>query len=135
MDGRLVLLGLIVVIAGTTARNLQPVPSAAEERAERTLERALDAVLVEVDRSQLCYLRRRDRYADTIPSLQFSRGHFMRRALENDLDITLRTSEDGQSYQGTVSGQDVHAVLERRGTELTRLDVGDRPPPQVASSC
>ena len=131
----MILLGVIVVIAGTTARNLQPVPSAAEERAERTLERALDAVLVEVDRSQLCYLRRRDRYADTIPSLQFTRGHFMRRALQNDLDITLRTSEDGQRYQARVTGLDVAAVLERRGTELTRLEVGDRAPPQVATSC
>jgi len=135
VDGRLILLGLIVVIAGTTARNLQPVQSDAEARAERRLERALDAVLVEVDRSQLCYLRRRDRYADTIPSLQFTRGHFMRRALQNDLDITLRTSEDGQSYQERVTGLGVAAVLERRGTELTRLEVGDRAPPQVATSC
>jgi hypothetical protein len=131
----LILLGLIVVIAGTTARNLQPVQSDAEARAERRLERALDAVLVEVDRSQLCYLRRRDRYADTIPSLQFTRGHFMRRALQNDLDITLRTSEDGQSYQERVTGLGVAAVLERRGTELTRLEVGDRAPPQVATGC
>ena len=131
----MILLGLIVVIAGTTARNLQPVQSDAEARAERRLERALDAVLVEVDRSQLCYLRRRDRYADTIPSLQFTRGHFMRRALQNDLDITLRTSEDGQSYQERVTGLGVAAVLERRGTELTRLEVGDRAPPQVATSC
>jgi hypothetical protein len=135
VDGRLILLGLIVVIAGTTARNLQPVQSDAEARAERRLERALDAVLVEVDRSQLCYLRRRDRYADTIPSLQFTRGHFMRRALQNDLDITLRTSEDGQSYQERVTGLGVAAVLERRGTELTRLEVGDRAPPQVATGC
>ena len=59
----------------------------------------------------------------------------MRRALQHDLDITLRTSEDGQSYQERVTGLGVDALLERRGTELTRLEVGDRAPPEVATSC
>jgi hypothetical protein len=135
VDGRFVLLGLIVVIAGTTARNLQPVQSPGQELADRARERALDAVLIEVDRSQLCYRARRRQYADTIPSLQFARGHFMRRALQHDLDINLRTSEDGQSYEERVTGEGVHAVLARRGIEVTRLDVGDRAPPQVASDC
>jgi hypothetical protein len=135
VDGRFVLLGLIVVIAGTTARNLQPVRSPGEELADRTRERAVDAVLVEVDRAQLCYLERRRQYADTIPSLQFSRGHFMRLALQHDLDITLSTSEDGRSYQERVAGLDVQALLERSGSELTRLEVGDRPEPRVARRC
>jgi hypothetical protein len=135
VDGRFVLLGLIVVIAGTTARNLQPVRQPAEELADRARERALDAVLVEVDRAQLCYLERRRQYADTIPSLQFARGHFMRLALQHDLDISLRTSEDGKSYQERVTGLDAEALLERRGGELTRLEVGDRPAPRVASGC
>lgn len=136
MDGRFVLLGLIVVIAGTTARNLQPVRPPGEELADRARERAIDAVLVEVDRAQLCYLDRRSQYADTIPSLQFARGHFMRLALTHDLDITLHTSADGKSYQERVTGLDVEAaLLERRGREVTRVEVGDRPPPQVAASC
>jgi hypothetical protein len=135
VDGRFVLLGLIVVIAGTTARNLQPVRPPGEELADRARERAADAVLVEVDRTQLCYLERRSQYADTVPSLLFTRGHFMRLALENNLDITLSTSDDGQSYQERVAGVDVDAVLERHGIALTRLDVGDRPPPRVATGC
>jgi hypothetical protein len=135
VDGRLVLLGLIVAIAGTTARNLQPVRPPGEELAEQARERAVDAVLVEVDRSQLCYLERRSQYADTIPSLQFTRGHFMRLALQHDLDISLRASDDGQSYRERVSGLDVEALLERRGGAVTRLEVGDRPPPPVATAC
>jgi hypothetical protein len=135
VDGRFVLLGVIVVIAGTTARNLQPVRPPAAELADRARERAVDAVLVEVDRTQLCYLARRRQYADTVPSLQFTRGHFMRLALQNHLDIDLSTSDDGQSYQERVSGDDIQAVLERRGIAVTRLDVGDRPAPRVATGC
>jgi hypothetical protein len=135
VDGRLVLLGLIVVVAGTTARNLQPVQRPGEELAAQARERAVDAVLVEVDRTQLCYLARRSQYADTIPSLQFTRGHFMRLALQHDLDISLTTSADGQSYQERVTGVDVAALLERRGIAVTRLEVGDRRPPRVATGC
>ena len=64
MDGRLVLLGLIVVLAGAAARNLDPVRPAGADAAERASERALDAALVDVDHTQQCYFRRRDRYAD-----------------------------------------------------------------------
>jgi hypothetical protein len=135
VDGRFVLLGLIVVIAGTTARNLQPVRQPAEELADRARERALDTVLVEVDRAQLCYLERRRQYADTIPSLQFAGGRFMRPALQNDLDITLRTRDDDRWYQVRVSAFGINGVLERRGTELVRLDVGDRRSPPVARGC
>ena len=70
------------VIAGVTARNLQPVRPAGAVAAERAQERAVDAVLVEVDRAQLCYRRRRDQYADTLPSLAFAGGHYMRTALQ-----------------------------------------------------
>ena len=60
----------------------------------------------------------------------------MRLALTHDLDITLRTSEDGKSYQERVTGVNVDAaLLERRGREVTRLDVGDRAEPEVATSC
>jgi hypothetical protein len=135
VDGRLVLLGFIVVIAGATARDMRPVRSAGAEAADRARERAVDAVLVEVDHTQLCYLRRRDRYADTIPSLQFAGGRFMRVALENRLDITLRVGPGGHSYEQRVAGEGVEAVLGRRGLEVVRLDVGDRSPPQVAVTC
>jgi hypothetical protein len=135
VDGRLVLLGLIVVIAGTAARNLQPVRPAAAVEAERVREQAVDAVLVDVDHTQQCYFRRRSRYADTIPSLQFAGGRFMRPALQNDLDITLRTRDDDRWYQVRVSAFGINGVLERRGTELVRLDVGDRRSPPVARGC
>jgi hypothetical protein len=135
VDGRLVLLGLIVVIAGATVRNLDPVRPAGADAAERASERALAAVLVEVDRTQQCYYRRRDRYADTVPSLQFARGHFMRRALQNDLDITLTTRDEGRWYQVRVTGFGIDGVLERDRRELVRLDVGDREKPAVASEC
>ena len=135
MDGRLVLLGFIVVVAGVTARNLEPVRSAGAAAAERAQERAVDAVVVGVDQAQLCYLGRRDTYADTIPSLAFAGGHYMRTALQNGLDITLRTTDGGRSYQQRVDGAGVHGVLERRGREVVRLDVGDRSPPQLATTC
>ena len=131
MDGRLVLLGFIVVVAGVTTRNLQPVRSAGAVAAER----AIDAVLVDVDHTQLCYFRRRGQYADTIPSLQFAGGRFMRPALQHHLDITVSTKDRGRSYQARVSGFGVKGVLERRGIDLVRLDVGDRPRPPVASAC
>jgi hypothetical protein len=135
VDGRLVLLGFIVVLAGAAARNLDPVRPTGADAAERATERALDAVLVDVDHTQLCYFRRRERYADTVPSLQFAGGRFMRLALRNDLDITLATRDEGRWYQVRVTGFGADGVLERDGPELVRLDVGDRDRPAVASAC
>jgi len=135
VDGRLVFLGFVVVLAGVTARNLQPVRPAGAAAAERATERAVDAVLVDVDHTQLCYFRRRGQYADTIPSLQFAGGRFMRVALRNELDITLRTEDGGRWYQVRVSTFGVDAVLERDSTALARIDVGDRRTPAVASAC
>jgi hypothetical protein len=135
VDGRLVLLGFIVVVAGVTARNLEPVRSAGAVAAERAQERAVDAVLVGVDQAQLCYLGRRDTYAETMPSLAFSGGHYMRTALRYRLDITLHTSRGGHAYEQRVTGDGVYAVLARRGLEVVRLDVGGRPPPRLARRC
>lgn len=135
MDGRLVLLGFIVVLAGAAARNLDPVRPSGAAAAERASERALDAVLVDVDHTQQCYFRRRERYADTVPSLQFAGGRFMRLALRNDLDISLVTRDEGRWYQVRVTGYGIDGVLERDGTELVRVDVGDRSKPAVTSEC
>jgi hypothetical protein len=129
VDGRLVLLGLIVVITFVVARDMEPARSA-EELAR---ERAVDAVLVEVDRTQLCYRQRRRRYAETMPSLQFAGGHFMRMALRNELDIQLAASSDG--YVQRITGDGVTAMLERRGAEVVRLEVGDRAAPRLATGC
>lgn len=129
MDGRLVLLGLIVVMAVIVARDMEPARSAQQVARDR----AVDAVLVEVDRTQQCYRSRRRRYAETIPSLQFAGGHFMRTALTHDLDIHLRAS--GDRYVQRITGTGVDAVLERRGAEVVRLSVGDRAAPALASRC
>ena len=129
MDGRLVLLGLIVAIAVIVARDMEPARSA-------TLlarERAVDSVLVEVDRTQQCYRQRRRRYAETIPSLQFAGGHFMRTALRYDLDIHLRASGDG--YVQRITGAGVDALLERRGADVVRLEIQDRAAPPLARGC
>ena len=135
MDGRLVLLGCIVVVAGFTARNLQPVRPAGAVAAEQAQQRAVDAVLVEVDRAQLCYARRRDEYADTLPSLAFAGGHYMRTAMENHLDITLQTRDGGDSYEARVSGDGAEGVIGRDGAQLVTLDVGDRRTPVPARGC
>jgi hypothetical protein len=135
VDGRLVLLGFIVVVAGVTTRNLTPVPSPGTAAAARAQALAVDAVLVNVDQAQLCYRSRRHQYADTISSLAFSGGHYMRTALENGLDITLHVTRGGRSYEARVTGAGVDAVLRRRGLEVVRLDVGDRSPPQLATRC
>jgi hypothetical protein len=129
VDGRLVLLGLIVGIAFVVARDLEPAPSAAV----LARERAAEAVLVEIDRTQQCYFRRRERYTDSIPSLQFARGRFVRTALVNELDIELRTVPGG--YVQRITGEGVDALLERRGTEVVRLEVGDRQAPRLARGC
>ena len=129
MDGRLVLLGLIVVIAFVAARDLEP----ARPAAVLARERAADAVLVEVDRTQLCYRQRRRRYAETVPSLLFAGGHFMRLALRHDLDIQLDAS--GDAYALRVTGEQVDVALQRRGADLVRLEVGDRPIPRLAERC
>jgi hypothetical protein len=129
VDGRLVLLGLIVVITFVVARDMEPARSA--EQRER--ERAADVVLVEVDRTQLCYRQRRRRYAETIPSLQFAGGHFMRLALRHDLDIHLTAT--GDAYVQRITGEGIDTVLERRGTEVVRLEVGDRAAPEPAGRC
>jgi hypothetical protein len=135
VDGRLVLLGFIVVVAGVTARNLEPVRSAGTVAEGRAQTRAVDAVLVGVDHAQLCYLRRRDTYADTLPSLAFSGGHYMRTALQHGLDITLHTTHGGHAYQQRVTGAGVDTVVARQGLEVMRLDVGDRSPPRLATGC
>jgi hypothetical protein len=131
VDGRLVLLGLIVGIAFVVARDLEP----ARPAAVLARERAADAVLVDVDRAQQCRMARRHEYADTIPSLLFTGGRFMRTALTNDLDIHLRASADGQTYRLRVTGEMVDASLERRGAALVARDVGDRPAPRLANRC
>jgi hypothetical protein len=128
VDGRLVLLGLIAGIAVVVARDLEPAPPPAVVARER----AADAVLVEIDRTQQCYFRRRERYTDSIPSLQFARGRFVRTALVNELDIELRTVPGG--YVQRITGDGVDALLERRGAKV-RLDVGDRPAPRLARGC
>jgi hypothetical protein len=135
VDGRLVLLGFIVVIAGVAARDMTPVRPSGAAAADRARLRAADAVLVEVDRAQLCYLRRRDQYADTLSSLAFAGGHYMRTALQNGLDITLHTTRGGRSYEQRVTGDGISAVVGRRGTEVVRLNVGHRSPPQLATHC
>ena len=131
VDGRLVLLGLIVVSAFVVARDLEP----ARPAVVLARERAADAVLVDVDHAQQCRMARRHAYADTIPSLLFTGGRFMRTALTNDLDIQLRTSADGQAYRLRVTGDMVDASLERRGADLVALEGGDRPAPRVAPRC
>jgi hypothetical protein len=131
VDGRLVLLGLIVAIAFVVARDLEP----ARPAAVLARERAADAVLVEIDRAQLCRLARRRSYADTVPSLLFTGGRFMRTALQNELDIQLGTSDDGQAYELRVTGDMVDASLERHGADLVRLEVGDRPAPHLSTGC
>jgi hypothetical protein len=135
VDGRLVLLAVVVLIAGVTLMDLEPSRPAAEVRAERAREQVVDAVLAEVDHTQLCRLRFRERYADSVPSLQFTGGRFARLAYANDLDIQLRATLDGRGYVQHVSGAGVNAVVERRGVELVRVDVGDRPPPRLAGAC
>jgi hypothetical protein len=131
VDGRLVLLGLIVAIAFVAARDLEP----ARPTAVLARERAADAVLVEIDRAQLCRLSRRHRYADTVPSLLFTGARFMRTALQNELDIQLETSTDGQAYRQRITGEGVEVLLERRGADLVRVEVGDRATPRLSGGC
>ena len=131
VDGRLVLLGLIVVIAFAVARDLEP----ARPAEVLARERAADHVLVEIDRAQQCRRARRNAYADTVPSLLFTGGRFMRTALQNELDIQLEASADRQDYRLRVTGDMVDVALERRGADVVALEVGDRPAPRLPEGC
>jgi hypothetical protein len=133
VDGRLVLLGLIVVIAVLVARDMDPARPTAEARTVLAREEAADTVLVEVDRTQLCYRERRRRYADTVPSLQFAGGRFMRLALRHELDIHLKATADG--YVQHITGDGIDSLVERRGPDVVRLEVGDRDAPNLADAC
>jgi hypothetical protein len=62
-------------------------------------------------------------------------GSFMRTALRHHLDIELMATAGGRGYVQRITGLGVDAVLERRGTRLVRLDVGDRRPPALATGC
>ena len=121
MDGRLVFLGLVVVLAVWVARDLQPERSAAQVARDR----AAVAVLVEVDRVQQCYFARRERYTDSIFSLQFARGRFMRTAYVNGLDISLRLVDGG--YAQRITGEGVSLELERRGEDVVVSGGEDEP--------
>jgi hypothetical protein len=57
----------------------------------------------------------------------------MRTALRHELDIHLRA--DGHAYVQRITGPGIDMTLERRGAELVRLEVGDRPAPQLAVGC
>lgn len=116
-------------MAVLVARDMQPARSAAQVARDR----AAEAVLVEIDRTQQCYFRRRERYTDSIPSLQFARGRFMRTAYLNELDIDLRLVPGG--YVQQITGEGVSLLLERRGSEVVRLETGDRPEPALARGC
>ena len=121
------LLGLIVVLAVFVMRDMEPARSSAQVARDR----AADAVLVEIDRTQQCYFARRERYTDSIPSLQFARGRFMRTAYVNGFDIELRLVDGG--YVQSITGDGVDVLLERRGSDVVRLEVGDRDPPELVS--
>jgi hypothetical protein len=130
VDGRLVLLGLIVALAVYVTRDMQPAVSA--EQLAR--EQAADEVLIEVDRTQQCYYERRERYTDSVTSLQFARGRFMRKAYENRLDIQLEKTRGG--YAQRVTGDTgIDAYLERRGREVVRLEGSGGGTPAVADGC
>jgi hypothetical protein len=129
VDGRLVLLGLIVAAAVLVARDMDP----ARPAAVLARERAADTVLVEVDRTQLCYRQRRRRYAETVPSLQFAGGRFMRLALRHELDIHLKATADG--YVQRITGAGIDSLVERRGPDVVRLEVSGRAAPNLADAC
>jgi hypothetical protein len=133
VDGRLVFLVLIVAIAAMVARDMDPERPAAEARTALARERAADTVLVEVDRTQLCYRRRRHRYAETLPSLQFAGGRFMRLALRHQLDIHVKATGDG--YVQRITGDGIDSLVERRGPDVVRLEVAGRAAPNLADAC
>jgi hypothetical protein len=114
VDGRLVLLGLIVGIAIVVARDMEP--------AQTPRELAAAAVLVEIDRVQQCMFARRERYTDSTQSLQLWRGRFMRTAYRNDLQISLRAYPGG--YAQRVTGDGVALRLERRFEDVVEAPDG-----------
>jgi hypothetical protein len=132
VDGRLVLLALVVVLAVAIAVDFGPVQPPQEVRAQEQRERTAAAVLVEVDCAQQRRFRFRGEYAAGVPSLQlWGAAEFARDARVAELDVDVRATLGGRGYAVRVAGIDVLALLERRDGRLTRLDTGDRPRPPV----
>ncbi len=130
MDGRLVLLALVVVLAVAIAWDSGP----ERPRADAAAERTADAVLVEVDCAQQRRWRFRGEYADGVPALGlWGAAEFTRDAREARLDVDVQTSANGRAYALTITGVDELARLERRDGELTRLETGDRARPPVGA--
>ena len=128
MDGRLVLLALVVVLAVGIAADFGPRRPEADAAAERTA----DAVLVEVDCAQQRRWRFRGEYASGLPALQlWGAAEFTRDARMAELDVDVSATEDGRSYAVRIAAADELARLERRDGELTRLETGDRKRPPV----
>jgi hypothetical protein len=132
VDGRLILLALVVVLAVAIAVDFGPVRPAADERAQQQRERTADAVLVEVDCAQQRRFRFRGEYAGGLPALQlWGAAEFTRDARQAALEVDVRTIRGGRGYALRIAATDVLARLERRDGQLTRLDTGDRARPPV----
>jgi hypothetical protein len=128
VDGRIVLLALVVVLAVGIAADFGPKRPHADAAAERTA----DAVLVEVDCAQQRRFRFRGEYAGGVPALQlWGVAEFTRDVREARLEVDVQASANGRAYAVRVAGADELARLERRDGELTRLETGDRARPPV----
>ena len=132
MDGRLVLLALVVVLAVAIAWDFGPVRPPEEVRAQAQRERTADAVLIEVDCAQQRRFRFRGEYAGGVAALGlWGAAEFTRDARVAELDVNVRATLGGRGYAVRVAGTEVLALLERRDGQLTRLDTGDRARPPV----
>jgi hypothetical protein len=94
---------------------------------------AAQNLLVEVDRTELCYWERHGRYSESIAELQLNAekvngatiaaAWIMPQMVAGGLNVTLDAGRDGKSYIQRISGRGVDSYFERRGTEFA--DYGD----------
>lgn len=120
---------LIVVAAlllGSAVRVMAQ--DAGHDEPERSAVLAARALLVEVDRTELCFWERHGRYSGSIAELQLNAekvngasmpgSSIMQQLTSTGLTVDLDAGRDGRSYIQRVTGDGVDTYFERRGTEF-----------------
>jgi hypothetical protein len=136
---------VLIVVAALLLASTVRVIAADDGRDEpqRSAVLAARALLVEVDRTELCFWERHGRYSGSVAELQLNAekvegagmpgSSIMHQLTMTGLTVDLDAGRDGRSYIQRVTGNGVDTYLERRGTEF--VDYGDLAWGHVKQSC
>ena len=139
--GPAVLVLVVALFAASTFRVMAQ--DDGDEGPERSAVLAARALLVEVDRTELCYGERHGRYSDSVAELQLNAekvkgarvpgSSIVSQLTEGRFNLALDAGTDGRSYIQRITGNGVDTYFERRGTEFA--DYADLAWGQVKERC